>query len=216
MFLDGNHYLLLSFIILLLAMAPMYIRFERKRVDAREIVLIALLAAIAAVSRVPFAALPSIQPTSFVVIIAGLAFGCETGFMVGATAALVSNIFLGQGPWTPWQMFGWGMMGFSAGLLKDFWLMKRTFARLAFGFIWGFLFGWLMNGWFIFGMSSEELNWRVVMTAFASSFYFDMFHAISNVFFLALFATSWLKVLNRFKRKVSGVQRVVESQAVDK
>lgn len=78
------------------------------KIRAREIVMIAVLATIAAVSRVPFAPLPSVQPTSFVVIVAALVLGPEAGFMIGSTAALVSNFFLGQGPWTPWQMFCWG------------------------------------------------------------------------------------------------------------
>lgn len=74
-------------------MLPFYIRFERKAFVSREIVLVAVLAAIAAVSRVPFSILPSVQPTSFVIIVSAMVFGSETGFMIGATAAIVSNIF---------------------------------------------------------------------------------------------------------------------------
>ncbi|MEX2104005.1 MAG: ECF transporter S component, partial [Bacilli bacterium] len=111
---NGHYTIVFSFVMLMLAMFPFFLRFEMKKTDARIVVLISILAAIAAIGRIPFAALPSIQPTSFVIIVTGLAFGAETGFMVGATAALVSNFFLGQGPWTPWQMFAWGMMGFTA------------------------------------------------------------------------------------------------------
>jgi hypothetical protein len=64
--------------------------------------------------RIPFAALPGVQPTSFLVMVSGLVFGPQAGFMIGAMAALASNFFLGQGPWTPWQMLGWGLMGMSA------------------------------------------------------------------------------------------------------
>ena len=114
-------------------MLPFYIRFERKAFVSREIVLVAVLAAIAAVSRVPFSILPSVQPTSFVIIVSAIVFGSETGFMIGATAAIVSNIFLGQGPWTPWQMFSWGMIGFIAGLLRNTFLMKKLWGRLLYG-----------------------------------------------------------------------------------
>ena len=110
--------MLSSLFILAVIMLPFYIRFERKAFVSREIVLVAVLAAIAAVSRVPFSILPSVQPTSFVIIVSAIVFGSETGFMIGATAAIVSNI-LGQGPWTPWQMFSWGMIGFIAGLLRN-------------------------------------------------------------------------------------------------
>ncbi len=197
---EGDHYLLFSFMMILAAKLPLFLSFERKKMDAREIVLIAMLAAIAAVSRIPFAGIPSVQPTSFVIIVAGLVFGAHTGFMIGAIAALVSNMFLGQGPWTPWQMFGWGMMGLTAGLLKDSWLMMKVPGRLLFGFVWGFLFGWIMNLWFIIGFV-EEITLPLILGSMASSFYFDLMHALSNCFFLALFGTGWIKILNRFKRK---------------
>ncbi|KEF36663.1 ECF-type riboflavin transporter, S component [Schinkia azotoformans MEV2011] len=106
--LEGDHYMLLSFLTLFVIMFPFFARFERKELDSRGIVLIAILAAIAAVSRVPFAAIPSVQPTSFVIIIAAIVFGAETGFLVGAIAALVSNLFLGQGPWTLGKCFHGG------------------------------------------------------------------------------------------------------------
>ena len=137
---DG-YYMLSSLFILAVIMLPFYIRFERKAFVSREIVLVAVLAAIAAVSRVPFSILPSVQPTSFVIIVSAIVFGSETGFMIGATAAIVSNIFLGQGPWTPWQMFSWGMIGFIAGLLRNTFFMKKLWGRLLYGVIVGFLFG---------------------------------------------------------------------------
>ena len=107
--------MLSSLFLLAVIMLPFYIRFERKAFVSREIVLVAVLAAIAAVSRVPFSILPSVQPTSFVIIVSAIVFGSETGFMIGATAAIVSNIL---DKWTPWQMFSWGMIGFIAGLLR--------------------------------------------------------------------------------------------------
>src|SRR5690606_16114673 len=106
---------------------------------AREMVILAMLAAIAAVSRVPFAGIPSVQPTSFVIIVTGLVFGAESGFLVGAVTAIVSNIFLGQGPWTPWQMFAWGLMGMSAGLLRNTWLMSTLWTKSIFVFAWGYI-----------------------------------------------------------------------------
>ncbi|WLR53177.1 ECF transporter S component [Bacillus tianshenii] len=199
-FISDEQTLLISFGLVLTAMVPFFYRFERKQLTARELVLIALLAAIAAVSRVPFAALPNVQPTSFVIMMTGLVFGAETGFIVGATAALVSNVFLGQGPWTPWQMFGWGLMGLMTGLLKHSWLLKGQYGRMVYGFCWGFLFDWIMNMWFILGVM-KDFTWAVVLSAFVTSFYFDLAHALSNVFFIAVFAVGWVKVLQRFKVK---------------
>jgi len=196
---DG-YYMLSSLFLLVVIMLPFYIRFERKAFVSREIVLVAVLAAIAAVSRVPFSLLPSVQPTSFVIIVSAIVFGSETGFMIGATAAIVSNIFLGQGPWTPWQMFSWGMIGFIAGLLRNTFLMKKLWGRLLYGLFVGFLFGWIMNLWGLLGFI-REATWEAVISYYIASFYFDLSHAISNVIFLLLFSTSWITTLTRFKKK---------------
>jgi energy-coupling factor transport system substrate-specific component len=192
--------MLIAFVLVLLAMAPFFVRFERKSLQAREIVLVACLAAIAAIGRVPFAFLPGVQPTSFVVIVAAIVFGGETGFMVGALAALVSNLFLGQGPWTPWQMFSWGMIGLTAGWLQQVGLFKHRLALLGFGLIWGFLFGWIMDIWVLAGMA-ETLTWYSALAIFAASFYFDLSHAICNVVFLLLLGSGWIRILQRYKRK---------------
>ncbi|OPA74358.1 ECF transporter S component [Paenibacillus selenitireducens] len=195
-----KYYMPLSFLMIGLAMLPFYIRFERKTMKAEEILLIAMLGAIAAVSRVPFAPLPSVQPTSFVIMMSALVFGPEVGFLVGSIAAVVSNIFLGQGPWTPWQMFCWGMIGFTAGLLRNTRFMKSLWGKNIFGFSWGFLFGWIMNLWFLIGMY-DHLSWKVFASAYVASFYFDLAHALSNVFFISIFSAIWLKILLRVKSK---------------
>ena len=193
-------YLLLSFVVIAIIMIPFFVRFEIKSISSREVVILAILAAIAAISRVPFAPLPSVQPTSFVIIISGLVFGAEAGFIVGAVAAIVSNIFLGQGPWTPWQMYAWGMIGMTAGLLRNTQFMKKMWGKLTFGFIWGYLFGWLMNLWIIVGIL-EHFTWELLISIYVASVYFDLAHALSNVFFLAVFSSSWIRILHRFKRK---------------
>lgn len=193
-------YLLLSFIMIACIMLPFFARFEWKEVAGREVVLLAMLAAIAAVGRVPFAGLPSVQPTSFIIIIAGIVFGAESGFIVGAVAAIVSNFFLGQGPWTPWQMYAWGMMGMTAGLFRNAWWLKTVWGKCIFGFVWGYLFGWFMNMWIIVS-NIEALSREFFAGIYVSSVYFDLAHALSNVFFLLVFGTSWMKILQRVQRK---------------
>ena len=199
-FLSYHAYFLLSMAILLCLMIPFFARFELRNITGREVVILAMLAAIAAVSRVPFAGLPSVQPTSFVIIITGLVFGAESGFIVGATAAIVSNIFLGQGPWTPWQMYAWGMMGMLAGLLRNTVFMRNFFLLGLFGFIWGFLFGWFMNLWIVTS-NMENFSWEFLSGLYLSSVSHDLAHALSNVFFLSVFSVSWIKILERFKIK---------------
>lgn len=195
-----NAYLLVSIAIIACVMLPFFARFEIRYITGREVVILAMLAAIAAIGRVPFAALPSVQPTSFVIIMAGLVFGAESGFLVGAVAAIVSNFFLGQGPWTPWQMYAWGMMGMTAGLLRNTWWMRKLWGKCLFGFVWGYLFGWFMNLWIIVS-NLENFSWEIFTSIYIASIYFDLAHGLSNVFFLAVFSASWLKILQRFKRK---------------
>ncbi|MCU9613395.1 ECF transporter S component [Caldibacillus lycopersici] len=198
--LTTEHYLFASVIFMIGSFFPFFLRFEWKKVTGRELVMLAILAALAAVSRIPFASLPSIQPTTFVIIIAGSVFGAESGFVVGALAAIVSNLFLGQGPWTPWQMYAWGMIGLASGLLKNTWFMKHTIGRTIFGILCGFLFGWIMNLWFVIGII-QDFHWSEIIAYYSASFLFDLAHALSNAFFLIVFAKSWIKILSRFKKK---------------
>jgi|SRR5699024_4437459 len=199
-FFEYNAYLLLSLTIMAIMMIPFFARFEMRKLTGREVVILAMLAAIAAISRVPFAPIPSVQPTSFIIIIAGLVFGAESGFVIGAIAAIVSNIFLGQGPWTPWQMYAWGMMGMSAGLLRNTWWMSKMWGIVIFGFVWGYVFGWFMNMWIVMS-NIENMTMELFISIYAASIYFDLAHALSNVFFLLVFSASFMKILSRFKRK---------------
>lgn len=199
----GDNYMLISFGFVLISILFIILRFEKRKIEARELVLLAVLAAIAAVGRIPFASIPSVQPTTFVIMMSGLVFGAESGFMIGVIAALASNMILGQGPWTPWQMVAWGLVGLTAGLLNQSRFMSNLKGKILFGITWGFLFGWIMNLWSLlaFTQSGEALNVKSIITFFAGSVLFDFFHSISNVIFLVLFGESWIKILTRFKRK---------------
>ena len=104
-------------LIIALAAAPFLISFERSRPDAREVVLMAVLTALAVASRAVFAFVPHFKPMAGVVMIAGIALGPRAGFLVGALAALASGFLFGQGPWTPFQMLAFGAAGAAAGLL---------------------------------------------------------------------------------------------------
>lgn len=185
---------------IVLSMYPVIHHFEKRQLRAEEVILIAVLSALGAIARVPFAALPSVQPTSFIIILTGVIFGGETGFLVGALSALASNLLLGQGPWTLWQMFAWSMMGLSSGLFSYKTYKKAPFSLCLFGFIWGFLFGWIMNIWSVFAFF-DAITWRLFLTSMLTSLYFDLSHALSNVCFLILFSKSWFEILGRVQIK---------------
>lgn len=113
--LPGRWYYLTSTLVVVETMLPFFFSFESRRPQTRELVTVAVMSALAAVSRAAFAFLPGFKPITGIIMIAGIAFGAEAGFLTGAVAAFASNFFFGQGPWTPWQMMAYGLGGFLAG-----------------------------------------------------------------------------------------------------
>lgn len=192
-------------VLLLAALVIFFASFEKSAVSSREVGIIAVLSALAAVGRVPFAPLPGIQPTTFLVIVSGYVFGARAGFMVGAVGALVSNFFLGQGPWTPFQMLFWGLAGASAGVLGRLLPESGRAVMVSFGIAWGYLFGWLMNMFFVV-FFIKPLTWKAFFLAYAASFPFDTLHALGNVCFYLLLGPQVIKVLKRFREKMTYVE----------
>jgi len=192
---------LLSLEIIFIALGFFYWICDKKSFSAKYLSVIATLSSIAAISRPPFAIIPGVQPTTFLVISTGLIFGPQAGFLAGSTAAVLSNFFLGQGPWTPWQMFAWGMAGSTAGLLKIIYPKIELKGIILFNFIWGYLFGWIMNLWTWTSFISP-LNLNSFFTVNAASFWFDTFHALGNAIFCLIFNTSLTKILQHFQRKL--------------
>ena len=196
-----EYYSQMSVLVIVLSCIPFFARFEYKNNRAEEIVLVAVMAAVASLSRIPFAALPGgVQPVSFIIMVTAFVFGAETGFMTGAVAALVSNVFLGHGPWTPWQIFSWGIIGFASGMLRRTPFMKNWALRLFTGFAFGFVFGVIMDIWTVLNLG-ENLSFATWFAYFQMAFIFNLAHALSNVFFLALFFAPLVKILERIKRK---------------
>ncbi len=178
-----------------------FLQLERRTLSVREMALIATLAAVAAIGRIPFTALPGFQPTTFLCAVSGMVFGAPAGFAVGAIAAAVSNFFLGQGPWTPWQMLAWGLVGTTAGLLAG--PLKRCGrAGLAvFGLVWGYLFGWMVNLW-VWTTAFYPLTLQSFLTVQAAGFLFDTLHAAGNVIFAVLIGPDVVRILERFRAKL--------------
>lgn len=114
--LDGSRYMITSLLIIVYTMVPFFMIFEKRKPKAREVVIIAMMTAITVVSHMFFHVILPVQIGTAMVIISGIALGPEAGFMVGALARFVCNFYMGQGPWSPWQMFCWGLLGFLAGL----------------------------------------------------------------------------------------------------
>lgn len=124
---------LLSIVVAVASLVLFFAGYEKNAPRLRDTMPVVVLAALAAAGRILFAPFPSFKPVSAIAIIAGAAFGRRSGFMVGALAALVSNFFFGQGPWTPWQMYGWGLIGYLGGVLASlgaFDGVRQVFGRI--------------------------------------------------------------------------------------
>ncbi len=113
--LPGRGYYLTATVVIILILIPFFLAFEGRKPQARELALLAVLCALAVASRAAFPFLPHFKPIFGVIIISGIAFGPQAGFLVGAVSAFASNFFYSQGPWTPWQMLAYGMGGLIAG-----------------------------------------------------------------------------------------------------
>jgi energy-coupling factor transport system substrate-specific component len=192
-----NWGIIVTLMVILIILAFIF-EFEAAAVSSREIALVAMLGTISAIARVPFAAIPGVQPSTYFIICAGYVFGPVAGFMVGAVTALVSNFFLGQGPWTPYQMFAWGLIGVLAAFFRH--LHAGRTGLIVFGVACGYLYGWIMNIWFWVSFS-YPLTPRTLLFYQAGSIWFDTFHALSNAFFLGLFGTRTMAILERFKKR---------------
>ena len=189
---------LLTTLVAMAALIPFFLRFERRRARPRDILPIVVLAAVAALGRTLMGALPNIHPVSAIVIVGAVCFGRESGFLTGAVAALASNLFLGQGAWTPWQMYAWGMMGYLSGLLAP-WLKERRLGAAVYGAVVSVAFGMIMDTWFLLGFV-RPLTPASVIAAYAAGAGMNLLHAASTaVFVLAFFP--WVRKLERIKIK---------------
>ena len=205
--LDDRKYMFISLFVLLETMLPFALVFEGRRPKTRELVTIAVLCALGVAGRAAFFMLPQFKPVAAIVIIAGVALGGEAGFLVGAVTMLVSDMFFGQGPWTPWQMFAMGLIGFLSGVLFKKGLLGRDRATLA---VFGALSALLIYGGIVNPASAlmwqAELNWQTVLAYYISGFPMDTILAAATAAFLWVFGESMLEKLDRIKVKYGLVE----------
>ena len=195
-------YGVISLLVLLECMAPFALIFEGRKPKARELVLIAALCALAVAGRAALFMLPGFKPVAALVILSGVAFGGETGFLVGAMSMLTSNVLFGQGPWTPFQMFAMGLIGFLAGVSFQKGLLRAGRAPLAiFGAVSVVLvYGGIMNPASAI-LYQPNLSLSVLKAYYLTGFPFDLVHAAATALFLWFGAEPMLEKLERVKRK---------------
>ncbi|NLF35260.1 MAG: ATP-binding cassette domain-containing protein, partial [Clostridiales bacterium] len=206
-YLEGRHHYFIALLILLEAMLPFFLLFEGRKPLARELVVIAVLCALGVAGRAAFFMLPQIKPVMAIAILAGAAFGGETGFLVGAVTMLVSNVMVSQGPWTPWQMFAMGLIGFLAGVLFQKGRLRRTRGALCvFGALSAiFIYGGIMNPAAAL-MWIGTLNWKILAAYYIAGLPMDCVQAAATALFLWFAAEPMLEKLDRVKVKYGLVE----------
>ena len=199
--LPGHSYYITGTLIIIELMIPFFMAFEGRKPQARELVVLAVMCAIAIAGRVAIP-IPNFKVTFALIMLAGIAFGPEAGFMVGAITAFASNFFYGQGAYTPWQMFGYGAGGMLAGFaFAKNRLPRKPWVMAVFGFFAVILWvGPLLDCSHIFLMVTN-INWASVAATFVSGFYVNVSQAICTVLVMLLFGKPLLEKLDRIKIK---------------
>lgn len=199
--LPGRSWYLTGTLMILELMLPFFMAFEGKKPQARELVVVAVLCAIAVAGRVAIP-IPHFKAAFAVIILAGIAFGPETGFMVGAITAFASDFFYGFGAFTPWQMMGYGAGGMLAGFVfRKGWLPRKSWVMALFGFLAViFWIGPLLDGSHVMLMLSD-IDWAGAVAAFVSGFYVNLVQGACTALVLLLFGRPLLEKLDRVKLK---------------
>ncbi|MBQ9938145.1 MAG: ECF transporter S component [Oscillospiraceae bacterium] len=192
---EEKSYALISLAVTVLALGLFLCGFEQKKIGTRRLVTVAVMVALSVVGRF----IPLFKPITALTIITAVYIGGEAGFLVGSLSAVISNFYFGQGPWTPFQMFAWGMIGLIAGLLAKQLKHHRIFL-LTYGVVSGAAFSVIMDIWTVLWYN-EGLVWELYSAAIVTALPHTVLYAVSNLVFLLLFAKPFGEKLERVKIK---------------
>lgn len=197
----GRWYYLTSTLIIIELLIPFFLKFEGRKPQARELVVIAVMCALAVAARVAIP-IPNFKAIYAIIMIAGIAFGPESGFLVGAVSALSSNFFLSQGPYTPWQMMAYGAGGMLAGFLfREGRLPRKPVLMGMVGFLGVLLFvGPLLDTCTVF-LAPISMNLSSILAIYISGFTVNISQGLSTFAVLFLLGNPMLEKLDRIKVK---------------
>ncbi|MBQ9416718.1 MAG: ECF transporter S component [Clostridia bacterium] len=192
-------YLWISFAVVILSMIPFFLSFEKRRISTARLVLLSVLVALSVLGRYLFSFVPAFKPVTALAILTGAYLGMECGFVCGSMSALLSNIIFGQGPWTPFQMFTWGLLGFLAGLLAPL-FRKHHWTLWVYGAFAGLLYSMVMDIWTVME-TDGAFSWAGYWTYQAAAVPVTLIMIGSNFIFLLLLSKPIGKNLERLCTK---------------
>lgn len=193
--LNGKKYLLVSFLIAVLSVVLFIAGFEKKRIGARRLVIVAVMTAISVAGRF----IPLFKPITAVTVITAVYLGGEAGFLVGALSALLSNFYFGQGPWTAFQMLAWGLIGLFAGYLSKP-LKKNRALLILYGALSGVAYSFIMDVWTVLWYNGS-FNSSLYLSALITAIPYTVIYTVSNIIFLCIIAKPFGEKLERVKIK---------------
>lgn len=198
---QGRSFYITSTLIIIEILIPFIIAFEGRKPKARELVVVAVMCAIAVASRAVIP-IPHFKPYFAVIMLTGIALGPETGFLTGAVSAFVSNFFFGQGAYTPWQMMAYGAGGMLAGLFfMKGWLKRKPLSMAVFGFFAVMLFvGPLLDTCSVF-LTLPEVSFRYAWPIYVSGLPVNFSQAICTFLTMFLLGEPLLEKMDRVKLK---------------
>ena len=196
---DNNRYDIASLVIAVVSTLAVVLRFEKSKSNGKLIAVISVMTALSVAGRFIFSPLPFFKPVTAIVVITALYFDSECGFITGAFSALLSNFYFGQGPWTPFQMMVWGLIGLLSGLLAKY-IVKNRITLSVWGVFSGVLYSMIMDIWTTL-WSDGGFNISRYVFYLSSSLPIMAVYAVSNVVFLILLAKPFGKKLERIKIK---------------
>ncbi len=194
-----NMYAWITIACIVLALLLFYASFDRKIVGTRRMVIIAVMTALSVIGRSIFSVIPTFKPITSIVIITAIWIGPESGFLVGSLTAVISNFQFGQGPWTPFQMFAWGLIGLLAGYIGKP-LRTSRIALAVYGAFAGIAYSMIMDIWTVLWYG-EGFNWSLYLAALGTALPYTIGYAVSNVIFLLVLGRPFGEKLERVKLK---------------
>ena len=190
-----EHYLLISFLVALLSLGLFVAGFERKTTGARRLVIVSVMTALCIVGRF----IPFFKPITALTVFTAVYLGAEAGFLTGALAAVLSNFYFGQGPWTPFQMLAWGLIGLAAGYLHKPLLRSRTLL-MVFGVLAGIAYSLVMDVWSVLWYGGG-FSWSLYAASVVTALPHTLLYSVSNFLFLYYLAKPFGEKLQRVKIK---------------